>query len=97
MNLYIQKIFAFKPQNLNTIATYIVTMVTTIQVSEKLVQKLKNRKLHDKESYEEVIWDLLEDTMELSEQTKSNIKQSEKDIKEGRVYTHEQVKKELGL
>ena len=72
-------------------------MATTIQVSERLVQKLKNRKLHDKESYEEVIWDLLEDTMELSEQTKRNIKQSEKDIKEGRVYTHEQVKKELGL
>lgn len=45
-------------------------MVTTIQISEKLQEKLKKRKLYDNESYEEVIWDLLEDSMELSEETK---------------------------
>ena len=72
-------------------------MVTTIQVSEQLMKELKQKKLYDKESYEEVIWDLLEDTMELSEETKRHIKQAEKDIKEGRVYTHDQVQKELGL
>ncbi|MBU0979214.1 MAG: hypothetical protein KJ709_00275 [Nanoarchaeota archaeon] len=72
-------------------------MVTTIQVSKELVEELKTRKMFDRESYEEVIWDLIEDTMELSEETKRNIKQAEKDIREGRVYTHEQVKKELGL
>lgn len=72
-------------------------MVTTIQVSEKLVQKLKNRKVHDKESYEEIIWDLLEDTMELSEQTKRNIKQSEKEIATGKTVSLAQVKKNLGI
>ncbi|MFC1768710.1 hypothetical protein ACFLZX_03005 [Nanoarchaeota archaeon] len=72
-------------------------MVSTIQVSNELMKELKARKMYDKESYEDIIWDLLEDTMELSEETKKRIKQSEKDIKEGRVYTHEQVKKELGL
>jgi predicted transcriptional regulator len=72
-------------------------MATTIQVSSKLLDKLKSKKMYDKETYEEVIWDLLEDSMELSEETKKHIKQSEKDFKEGRVYTHEQVKKELGL
>lgn len=70
---------------------------TTIQISTELVEKLKQRKMYDKESYEDLIWDLLEDSMELSEETKRNIKQSEKDIREGRVYTHEQVKKELGI
>ena len=72
-------------------------MATTIQVSNELLEKLKNRKIYKKESYEEVIWDLLEDSMELSEETKRSIKQAEKDIKEGRVYTHEQIKKELGI
>lgn len=72
-------------------------MVTTIQVSADLVQKLKSRKMYDKESYEEVIWDMIEDTMELSEETKKNIKQAEKEFKEGKFYTHEQVKKELRL
>ena len=72
-------------------------MATTIQVSEKLLKELKTRKMYDKESYEELIWDLLEDTMELSEQTKKNIKQSEKEIREGKTVTLEQVKKELGI
>lgn len=70
---------------------------TTIQVSQDLVQVLKGRKLYDKESYEEVIWDLVEDTMALSEETMILLKQAEKDIKEGRVFTHEEVKAELGL
>ena len=72
-------------------------MVTTIQVSNDLVKELKNRKMYDKESYEEVIWDLIEDTMELSEETKRNIKQAEKDFKEGRTVSMEEIKKKLGL
>lgn len=72
-------------------------MATTIQVSSELLDKLQKMKMYDKESYEEVIWDLLEDRMELSEETKKNIVESEKDIREGRVYTHEQVKKMLGI
>jgi len=72
-------------------------MVSTIQVSGELMEKLKDRKMYNKESYEDIIWDLLEDTMELSDETKRHIKQAEKDIKENRTYTHEQVKKELGI
>ena len=72
-------------------------MVTTIQVSQELKEQLAFRKVSEKDSYEEIIWDLLEDTMELSEETKKNIQQSRKDIKAGRVYSHEEVKKELGL
>ena len=54
-------------------------MATTIQISKELLKKLKERKMYEKESYEEVIWDLLEDTMELSEQTKKNIKKAQED------------------
>ncbi|MBI2507512.1 hypothetical protein HYV89_01015 [Candidatus Woesearchaeota archaeon] len=72
-------------------------MATTIQVSNELINVLKNRKMYENETYEDAIWDLLEDSMELSEETKRDIAQAEKDIKEGRVYTHEEVKKRLGL
>lgn len=34
-------------------------MVTTVQISEKLQEELKKRKLFDGESYEDVIWDML--------------------------------------
>ena len=72
-------------------------MATTIQVSEKLKEKLEKRKLHDSESYEDIIWDLLEDSMELSEETKKNILQSQKELRGGKGKTLEQVRKELGL
>ena len=72
-------------------------MATTIQVSRDLVQELKKRKFTDSESYEEVIWDLIEDTQELSKQTKKDISQSIKEIERGEFYTLEEVKKRLGL
>ena len=72
-------------------------METTIQVSKKLVGKLKVMKMFDNESYEDIIWDLIEDSLELSEETKKHIEQAQEDIKQGKVYTHEQVKKVLGL
>lgn len=70
---------------------------TTIQVSVELKKKLSDRKLFDGESYEEVIWDLIEDTMELTEEAKKAIKEGEEDIRKGRVYPLEDVKKELKI
>ena len=72
-------------------------METTIQVSKNLLEKLKLMKLHEKESYESIIWDLMEDRLEFSEETKKNIEQSEKEIKEGKVHRWEKVKKDLGI
>ena len=46
---------------------------TTIQISEKLQSELTKRKFFDRESYEEVIWNMMEDVMELNEQTKAEI------------------------
>lgn len=74
-----------------------MTMATTIQVSEKLVSKLKSIKMYENESYEELIWDLLEDRMELSEETKRNIAKAEKEIKAGKTHRWEDVKKELKI
>ena len=72
-------------------------MATTISISQELLLKLKERKLYDKESYEEVIWDLIEDTKELSAETLKNIEISKKQIKEGKTHSHEEVKRKLGL
>ena len=75
-------------------------MATTIQISLSLLERLKQMKLHEKESYEEVIWDMVEDRMELSKETLQNIKEAEKDFEEGnwgKFSTLEEVKKELGL
>lgn len=72
-------------------------METSIQISKDLLEKLKLMKIHNKESYEDLIWDLIEDRLEFSEETKKNIAQSEKDFKEGKFKTLEQVKKELGF
>jgi len=90
-------IFMAEQENLYTIVPYIDTMATTIQVSKELLEELKARKMYDKESYEEVIWDLIEDTIELNDETKKRIEKSIAEIKAGKFYTHEQVKKKLGL
>ena len=68
-------------------------MVTTIQISQELKEKLSNRKMSDKDRYEDVIWDLLEDTMELNEQTKNEIEIARKEFKQGKFKTHAQLKK----
>lgn len=72
-------------------------MATTIQISAELQQTLNERRLVDKETYEEVIWDILEDTQELSEETKKEIELARNEVKAGKVYSLAQVKKELGL
>lgn len=71
--------------------------MTTIQVSNTLHNELIKRKLFDRETYEEVIWDLIEDTRELNDQTKRDIEKARGEIKAGKVHTLAQVKKELGL
>ncbi|MEK6940765.1 MAG: hypothetical protein AABW49_02595 [Nanoarchaeota archaeon] len=70
---------------------------TTVQISKDLLEDLKSRKMYDKESYEDIIKDLLEDTMELSKQTLANIKKSEEDIKAGRVKTLADIESRLKI
>ena len=72
-------------------------MITTIQISEELKKELARRKLSNRETYESIIWDLLEDTIELNEMTKKELEESRKEIKAGKVSTLRQVKKELNI
>ncbi len=72
-------------------------MAITLPVSEDLLKELKARKLDDKDTYEEVIWDLLETSMELSDETKKAIAEAEEDFSKGRTISHEDVKRKCGL
>jgi len=72
-------------------------MDTTIQISKRLQKELLKRKFFDKETYEEIIWDMIEDNEELNAQTKKELAESRAEIKAGKVHTLGKVKKELGL
>jgi len=72
-------------------------MDTSIQISKKLQKELLKRKFFEKETYEEVIWNMMEDSEELNEQTKKELAISRAEIKAGKVRTLAKVKKELGL
>lgn len=70
-------------------------MATTIQISDQLQGTLNKRKFFDRETYEEVIWDLIEDTKELSAQTKKELGEARAEIKAGKVHTLAQIKGEM--
>jgi len=72
-------------------------MATTIQISKALQTQLTKRKVSDRETYEEIIWDLIEDTLELSAETKKDLEEARKDIRTGKSYTLQEAKKKLGM
>lgn len=73
---------------------------STIKLSKKIKNDLKKQMNHPGETYETVITRLLKNAQEddvLSPAIIKNIEEGVADIKAGRVYTSEQVKKRLGL
>ena len=69
-------------------------MPTTIQISEELLESLKRRKLHAKETYEDVIWDLLEDQLSLKDSILKDISKGIKDYESGNYFTMDEVFRE---
>lgn len=75
-------------------------METTIQIKRDLKDRLTSLKLYPNESYDSVIRRLSElaiDDEPLSKETIERIEASLKDIKEGKVYTMDEVKKRIGI
>lgn len=76
-------------------------MATSIQLEKRTKAKLEKMKIFPRESYDDVVNRLLNVTEEdegiLSEKTIKDLEEGVADIKAGRVYTSEQVKKKLGL
>ena len=75
-------------------------METTIQIKKDLKERLNSLKLYPKESYDSIIRRLLElaeDEEPLSKDTIEKIEMYLKDIKEGRVYSTDEVRKRLKI
>jgi len=75
-------------------------MATTIQLEEKTKEELERVKLFPRETYNEVIIRLImtsQEETELSEQTIKNIEKALEDVKKGRLYSTEEVRKQLGI
>jgi predicted transcriptional regulator len=75
-------------------------METTIQIKKDLKERLNALRLYPNESYDSVIRrlsELADDEEPLSKDIIEKIEMSLKDIKEGRVYTNDEVRKRLKI
>ena len=74
-------------------------MVTTIQVKEETMERLKSRKQYGRESYDELINKLIDevDEGELTDEAIESIKRGLDDIKKGRARSLQSVAKEFGV
>ena len=68
-------------------------MPTTIQISNNVKQILDKMKVFQRETYNEIIENMIEDNFELNEKTKKEIQEARK----GKTFSHEEVGKMLGL
>lgn len=72
-------------------------MPTTIQVSKELKQELDKFKLRPSETYEDILWDFIDDRSELSEQTKKAIEVAREEFDRADTIGHEELKKKYGI
>jgi len=72
---------------------------TTIQISPSILERLRLLKRHERESYEEVLVNLLDEHEEefLSDEEIREIQQALEEVKEGDVFPIAQVAKEFGV
>ena len=69
-------------------------MHTTIQISNSVKKTLEKMKLFSRESYNEIIERMIEDELELSEETKKEFEERKKNPE---FVSHEDARKILGL
>jgi len=69
-------------------------MPTTIQISNNVKESLDRMKIFERETYNEIIENMIEDNLELNEKTKKELELARKKEKS---ISHEEVKKRLGL
>ena len=72
---------------------------TTIQINQSTLERLKSLKRFERESYDELLNNLINDIdeEELGDEEIKEIEQGLNDLKRGRVHSIESVAKELGI
>tara|TARA_Y100000310_G_scaffold138173_1_gene137082 strand:+ start:16271 stop:16477 length:207 start_codon:yes stop_codon:yes gene_type:complete len=68
-------------------------MPTTIQISNNVKQTLDKMKVFQRETYNEIIENMIENNLELNEKTKKEVEEARK----GKTFSHEEVAKLLDL
>jgi predicted CopG family antitoxin len=68
-------------------------MSTTIQISDNVKKSLDQMKIFHRETYNEVITDMMEDNLEMNEKTKKELAEAEKE----KSISHEEAKRILGI
>ncbi len=83
---------------IGTIASYIMEK-TTIQVSQSTLERLKNFKKHERQSYDDLLNSIINEIEEepLTNEEIKDIQVALEEVKRGHVYPIEQVAKELGI
>lgn len=69
-------------------------METTIKINQDVKSRLNKMKLHQRETYNDIIWWLLEDHMEINEKTKKELKERRENPE---FVSHEEVERMFGL
>jgi len=72
-------------------------MATTIQISDKVKVFLDSMRLMPRESYNDVLEFMMEDSMELNEKTRLEIEEARANVKAGNTISNEEMKRRLGL
>ena len=72
-------------------------MTTTIQINEAIRDRLNELKLHNRETYNDVLKRILEDFEELKQKTKRELRKAIEEIESGSYKTLDDMISELGL
>jgi predicted transcriptional regulator len=72
-------------------------MTTTIQINEAIRDRLNELKIHNRETYNDVLKRLLEDFEELKQKTKRELRKAIEEIESGSYKTLDEMISELGL
>jgi len=72
---------------------------TTIQISQETLNRMKNLKSHERQSYDELLKGILDNVEdeELSEEEIKEIQLALENVRKGKVQSIEKVAKELGI
>lgn len=71
--------------------------MTMVQLRKKTVHRLKALKRYGRQSYDEVINNMLDNPDDLSADDIKEIKRGLEDIREGRIFTEAQAAQRLGI
>jgi predicted transcriptional regulator len=72
-------------------------METTIKISSDVKSMLDKFKMHERETYNDIIEIMIEDHLELNDKTKKEIEEARKKVSKGEFYSQEDVERMFGL